>query len=161
LSSAAVSYSQTVLERRIIPAISVSPDVAEVGQVGPVRITIVNANVNCTERLLPGDAFRLDFDLGDGQIRWLPSGVTAGFGTLSPSDFLVTGGPNNSEVTITYQGAPVAFGFEDSIVVDLVLQAPRALRVSRITLRVPNEVRFRNARGSTSWSLVDLSFGTP
>lgn len=61
LSSAAVSYAQTPMETRSMPAISLSPDIVDVGEVSRVEITITSPNHS--RELQPGDTFTLDADL--------------------------------------------------------------------------------------------------
>ena len=127
-ATARLSYSQTVTETDIMPTISLSPGIGEVGEAGLVSITIKNANPNCAEQLLHGDVWTLKFDLGDGQIRAIPSGVGVDSATMSPKDFEVAQSTDTWEVMIMYQGAPAAFGVEDAIAIRPTLQAPSTHR---------------------------------
>jgi len=145
-----------------MPTISLSPGIGEVGEAGLVSITIKNANPNCAEQLLHGDVWTLKFDLGDGQIRAIPSGVGVDSATMSPKDFEVAQSTDTWEVMIMYQGAPAAFGVEDAIVITPALQAPSTLRFSTVTLTLPRRHWSGDAeRGSAAtWSLVDIRFPT-
>src|SRR3954447_23660889 len=54
--------------RRAELAITVSPDVAGLEESGPVLVTLTNQNASSDTQVLPGDVFRLVFDIGNGRI---------------------------------------------------------------------------------------------
>jgi hypothetical protein len=165
---AAVSYAQKLPNStvpsgaQIVPAISLAPDIAGVGQASEVVISITNQNPNSTAQLQPGDTFTLNFELADGEIKTLPTGVTVSSATLSPTGFIVTQGSNPSQLAITYRGVPANFGLADSITINPVLLAPSSQRVSSIVLELPNLVRFATAaQDVASWTSVAFPIGAP
>ena len=169
LLNAAVSHAQTFAgaanapaDLRIIPAISLAPEFANLGQTTEVLISITNQNPTCTALLQPGDTFTLNFDLGDGKIKTLPGGVAVASAVLLPTEFIVTQGNNPSQLVITYHGAAANFGLGDSITINPVLQAPGTERSNSIVLLLPNQVRFAtSALDAVSWSSVDFPTGAP
>ena len=162
LWNAAFSYPQTPPDTRITPTLTVTPNLAATGQASQVLITITNQNSACSMQLMTGDSLTLNFDLADGLIQTPPSAVTVTSSTLSATDFLVTQGTNPSQLVILYNGAPANFGFEDSISINPVLQAPGTVRTSNITLQLPNQDRFTNgAQNFVSWFSANFPFGTP
>src|SRR5438309_5816474 len=134
-------HAQSPPDTRITPTLSVTPNLTVVGQASQVVITIMNQNSACGMQLSPGDSLTLNFDMANGQIKQLPSAVTVTSSTLSATDFLVTQG-NPSQIVILYTGLQANFGFQDSIAINPVLQAPDAVRTNNITLQVPNTDRF-------------------
>ena len=156
----AALYSQSLPDTRITPTLSVTPNLTGVGQASPVLITITNQNSACGMQLSPGDSLTLNFDLANGQIQQLPSAVTVTSSTLSATDFLVTQG-NPSQLVILYTGVQANFGFQDSIAINPVLQAPDTVRTNNITLQLPNAERFANSvQNFASWSSANFPFGT-
>jgi hypothetical protein len=162
LWNAAFSYPQTAPDTRIIPTLSVTPNLAAVGQASQVLFTVTNQNSASSMQLMTGDSLTLNFDLADGLIQTLPSAVMVTSSTLSATDFLVTQGANPSQLVILYNGAPANFGFEDSITINPVLQAPGTVRTNNITLQLPNQDRFTNGtQNFASWFSANFPFGTP
>src|ERR1035438_2278411 len=104
-------YPQTPPDARIIPTVSITPNLAGTGQASQVLITITNLNSACGVQLMTGDILTLNFDLADGQIQTLPTTVTVTSSTLSATDFLVSQGANPWQLLITYNGLPAMFGF--------------------------------------------------
>ena len=155
----AALYSQSTPDTRITPTLSVTPNLTGVGQPSQVLITIMNQNSACGMQLSPGDSLTVNFDMANGQIKQLPSAVTVTSSTLSATDFLVTQG-SPSQIVIQYTGVQANFGFQDSIAINPVLQAPDTVRTNNITLQVPNTERFANsAQNFASWSSADVPFG--
>jgi hypothetical protein len=147
---------------RIVPAVGLAPDFGSVGQTSEVLIGITNQNPTSNSQLQPGDTLTLNLDLGDGQIKTLPSAVAVVSATLMPRDFVVTQGSNPGQLVITYDGVPANFDFGESITINPILLAPSTVRSNSIVLKVPNQVRFANAAQEvTTWSSIDFPAGTP
>jgi Collagen triple helix repeat (20 copies) len=156
-----VARAQTPTETSIMPMLSVAPNLLTVGQAGQVLVTITNQNSASNAQLMTGDILTLNFDLADGQIQALPSAVLVTSSTLSATDFQVMQGSNSSQLVLIYNGVPVNFGFEDSITINPVLQAPSTARTNNITLQVPNNDRFVSGTQSfASWFSTNVPFGT-
>jgi hypothetical protein len=156
-----IARAQTPTETRIMPMLSVAPNLLTVGQASQVLVTITNQNSASNAQLMTGDILTLNFDLADGQIQALPSAVLVTSSTLSATDFQVMQGSNSSQLVVIYNGVPVNFGFEDSITINPVLQAPSTVRTNNITLQVPNNDRFVNGTQSfASWFSTNVPFGT-
>jgi hypothetical protein len=49
-------------------AVAVAPDVAGLEESGPLLITLTNQSAASDAQILPGDVFRLVFDMGNGRI---------------------------------------------------------------------------------------------
>src|SRR3979490_1634786 len=110
--------------RRVELSVAVSPDVAGLEESGPVLITLTNQNLSSDVQILPGDVFRLAFDIGNGRIESLGRVAIATSNTIKGSDFLVTQGSGTAEVLLTYTGAAARFGYKDSIAVMAVVKTP-------------------------------------
>ena len=162
--SIAATYAQTPppTRTRITPAVSLTPNLAAVGQTVEVMVTITNQNPACSSPLQTGDAFTLNFDLADGQIQTLPTAVTVSSANFFPTDFVVTQGSNPAQLVITYQGSGAAFGFGDSFTINPILQASSMARANSVALQLPNQDRFADsAQNVASFSSADFPFGTP
>src|SRR5205807_3785937 len=121
-----------------------------------------NRNPSSDQQLQTGDTFRLQFDLDDGSIQSLPGTVIIRSTTLSPAFFTVGSGSGPNEIALIYQGPPALFGAQDSIAIELTLQAPSTVRTNKVSLLVPDDVRFGPARpAAAQLSTVDFEYGVP
>src|SRR5436190_24152582 len=96
--------------RRAELAVSVSPDIAGLEESGPLVITLTNQNSSSDAQILPGDVFRLAFDIGNGRIESVGRVAIATSNTIKSSDFLATQGSGTAEILLTDTCAAVRFG---------------------------------------------------
>lgn len=157
-----IRYPQTQTETRVIPMLSVVPNLSLVGQAGQVLVTIINQNSASSAQLMTGDSLTLNFDLADGRIQSPPSTVMVSSSTLSATDFQIVQGSNPSQLVLIYNGLPANFGFEDSITINPMLQAPSTVRTNNITLQTPNSDRFASGTQIFApWFSTNIPFGAP
>src|SRR5437868_11943338 len=102
-------------EIRIVPALTTVPNMVGISEVRPVLISITNESASGNQQLQTGDAFRLDFDLGDGRIDSFARTVTVTSKALSPFDFVVAQGLGPSQIVLLYQGPPSIFGSQETL----------------------------------------------
>jgi collagen triple helix repeat protein len=149
------------VDRRIRPAVSLSPNIIGVGQRVTVVASITDQNPLSNQQLHPGDMFTLDLDMADGQLdAWL-CGLLVTSHTLSRSDFVTGPGLGPTEIMITYEGPSVQFSPGDSIGVKFVMTAPSTVRVNKISVGAPTDSRFVVGDSTSAvWYSVDFTFGT-
>jgi hypothetical protein len=152
-------HAQTV-DTRITPAVSVSPNLAGVGQTVMVVTSITNQNPLSNQQLQAGDVFTFHFDLADGLLDSAMCGIVVTSSTVSVSDFLMSLGLGGDQVVITYQGPPVVFSSGDSIGVKVLLTAPSTVRVNKVVVQAPSDSRFAIGNSNSAvWYSVDFTFG--
>src|SRR5690242_13805076 len=103
------------VDTRITPAVSVSPNLAGIGQSLTVVTSFTNQNPLSNQQLQPGDVFTFHFDLADGLLDSLQCAILVTSSTVSLSDFVISLGFGGDPVVITYLGPPAVFSSGDSI----------------------------------------------
>lgn len=139
-------------------AVTVSPDVTGLEETAAVLVTLTNRDQSEGAQVLPGDVFRLTFDLGNGRIESVARSAIATSAVMKSSDFLVTQGAGPAEVILTYTGAPANFGPTDSIAVLAVVKTPTQPRTNKVTLEVPANGRYtRSEAGFAQFTTLDAN----
>src|SRR5437016_7050579 len=116
---------------RVRLAVTVSPDVAGLEESAPILLTLTSQDPSSDAQLLPGDVFRLVFDLGNGRIESLGRAAIATSNTIDGSDFLIGMGSGAAEILLTYTGPAAQFGSKDSIAVLAVVKTPTTARTNK------------------------------
>jgi hypothetical protein len=147
------------VDTRITPAVSVSPNLAGVGQSLTVVTSFTNQNPLSNQQLQPGDVFTFHFDLADGLLDSLQCAILVTSSTVSLSDFVISLGLGGDPVVITYLGPPAVFSSGDSIGVKATLTAPSTVRVNKVVVQAPTDSRFGGGSNSAVWYSVDFTFG--
>jgi len=127
---------------KITPVCSVVPGAIQAGQTSSALVLCANGNVSSTQQIQPGDAFKVQFNIADGQIAALIPAVIVNSSTLNPADFVVALGSAPDSLVVTYAGVAKTFAPGDSVAVELSVIAPSKVATGTIAFQFPTSAAY-------------------
>lgn len=120
--------------------IRVFPNIFRVGEAAPLVVTLF-ANRTSAAQLLPGDEFRLIYDLGNSLYDGLPI-VLSGGSEWNSSDFSIAATASRGVYVLRYNGRPARWTREDALTVTHFVSPSQDSQMGRIRMIVPEGGRY-------------------